>query len=127
MQIVVTKELDWSSHIWLGALSDRLKKQNMVELLETINQLSGKVDRELADSVLQVSAEANKQIVEELMGDENMCEALMEIMEPQLLKREREGKQEGLKEGLKKATQLAVEVLRDIGQEDAEIKTILVK
>ena len=71
MQIVVTKELDWSSHIWLGALSDRLKKQNMVELLENINQLSGKADRELADSVLQVSVEANKQIVEELMGDKN--------------------------------------------------------
>ena len=65
MQIVVTKELDWSSHIWLGALSDRLKKQNMVELLENINQLPGKADRELADSVLQVSVEANKQIVEE--------------------------------------------------------------
>ena len=110
MQIVVTKELDWSSHIWLGALSDRLKKQNMVELLENINRISGKADRELADSVLQVSVEANKQIVEELMGDENMCEALMEIMEPQLLLREKKGE--------KRAIQVAVEALRDIGQED---------
>ena len=119
VQIVVTKEFDWSSHIWLGALSDRLEKQNMVELLENINKLSGKADRELADSVLQVSVEANKQIVEELMGDDDRCEALMEIMEPQLLKREREGKKE--------ATLVTVELLRDIGWEDAEIKTILVK
>ena len=89
-----------------------------MELLENINQLSGKADRELADSVLQVSVEANKKIVEELMGDENMCEALMEIMEPQLLKREREVRQE--------AIQVAVEVLRDIGQEDVEIRSILV-
>ena len=53
MQIVVTKELDWSSHIWLGALSDRLKKQNMVELLENINQLSGKADREPSADALE--------------------------------------------------------------------------
>ena len=84
-----------------------------------INQLSGKADRDLADSVLQVSVEANKQIIEELMGDENMCEALMEIMEPLLLKREREV--------WKEATQVAVKLLRDIGWEDAEIRTILVK
>ena len=73
----------------------------------------------MADSVLQVSVEANKQIVEELMGDESMCESLMEIMEPQLLKREREVRQE--------AIQVAVEVLREIGQDDAEIRTILIK
>ena len=37
--------------------------------------------------------------------------------------REREGKREGAKE----ATLVTVELLRDIGWEDAEIKTILVK
>ena len=122
-QIVVTKELEWASHIWLGALSDRLEKQNVVELLENINQLSGKTDRELADSVLQVSVEANKQVVEELIGDGSMCEALMEIMEPQLLQREKEG----LKEGLTQGIQGAVELLRDLGQEDAKIKANIVK
>ena len=43
-------------------------------------------DRELADSVLQVSVSANKQVVEELRGDENMCQALLEIMEPEINK-----------------------------------------
>ena len=52
-----------------------------------------------------------------------MCEALMEIMEPQLLQREKEG----LKEGLKQGIQGAVELLRDLGQEDAKIKVNIVK
>lgn len=52
-----------------------------------------------------------------------MCEALMEIMEPQLLKREREGKQEERKE----ATRVAVEAFRDTGQKDTEIKKILIR
>lgn len=120
-QIIVTKELDGDAHIWMSALSDKLKKNDILELLEKINQLSGKTDRELADSVLSVSIEANKQAVEELMGDDSMCQALMEIMEPQLLLRE----QEGLKEGLKKGIQVAVDILRDIGRQNEEIQEII--
>ena len=41
-------------------------------------------DRELADSVLEVSVRANMRVVEELRGDENMCQALLEIMEPEI-------------------------------------------
>lgn len=126
-QIVVTKELEWASHIWLGALSDKLDKQNVVELLENMNQLSGKTDKELADSVLQVSVGANKQVVEELIGDDSMYEALMEIMEPRLLEREKEYLKKGEEKGLKRGIQGLVEILRDIGQSDAEIKSIIEK
>ena len=120
-QIIVTKELDGDAHIWMGALSDKLEKRDILELLEKINRLSGKTDRELADSVLSVSIEANKQVVEELIGDESMCQALMEMMEPQLLLRE----QEGLEKGLKKGIQVAVNILRDIGRQNEEIQKII--
>lgn len=122
-QIVVTKELDFTSHIWLGALSDRLKKQDMLDLLENIKQLSEKADRELADSVLEVSVGANKHVIEELMGDDVMYEALMEIVEPRLLLREEKWRNEGLKEGIRGA----VEMLRDLGHGDAEIKMSIVR
>lgn len=46
--------------------------------------MTEKADRELADSVLEVSISANRKIVEELIGDESMYEALMEIMEPKI-------------------------------------------
>lgn len=66
-QIVVGKELEQKNHAWLRALSDRLQKQEMLELLERINCITQKFDRELADSVLEVSIRANRQIVDELI------------------------------------------------------------
>ena len=50
-----------------------------------------------------------------------MCQALMEMMEPQLLLRE----QEGLEKGLKKGIQVAVNILRDIGRQNEEIQKII--
>ena len=58
----------------------------MRNLLEKIMELTQKFDRELADSVLEVSIKANKRIVEELRGDDSMCQALLEIMEPEINK-----------------------------------------
>ena len=48
------------------------------------NGLTQKHDRELADSVPEVSVKANMRVVEELRGDESMCQALLEIMEPEI-------------------------------------------
>lgn len=48
-----------------------------------------------------------------------MCQALMEIMEPQLLLRE--------KAGLQKGIQGAVEMLRKLGHEDQEIKATIME
>ena len=64
-----------------------------------------------------------------------MSQALLEIMEPQLLLREekglrkglKEGLREGLREGLKKGIQGTVDVLRDLKHDDIEIRTIIKK
>lgn len=60
VQIVATGELDKAEHAWLGALSEKLEKQDLAELLGKIRQLTGKNERELADSVLEVSLGANR-------------------------------------------------------------------
>lgn len=122
-QIVVTKELNKEEHIWLGALSAKLQKQDMQELVENIRKLTEKEDKELADSVLQVSIEANRPLVDELMGDDGMCEALMEIMEPQLQQRE----QTGIREGLRMGIQGTVDALREFGHSDCEIKATIIR
>lgn len=57
--------------------------------------LTQKVDRELADAVLEVSVRANQEIVDELKGDEAMCQALLEIMEPEISKIVGEARKEG--------------------------------
>ncbi len=138
-QIVVTKELEEESHIWLGALSERMKKQSMARLLKSVESLTEKADKEFADSVLEVSIGANKQVIEELMGDDDMCQALMEIMEPQLLLRERkgkeegiqegreEGREEGIQEGIEEGIQGTVDTLRDFGHGDLEIKSAIMR
>lgn len=103
-------------------------KQGMVRLLESVLRLSGKADKEFADSVLEVSVGANRNVIEELMGSDNMCQALMEIMEPQLLLKENQWREEGRKEGRKEGRiQGTVDTLRDFGHEDAQIKEEIMK
>ncbi len=138
-QIIVTKELSTEGHVWLKALSSQMKKEQMRNLLEKIEAMNQKQDRELADSVLQVSISANKQVVEELRGDETMCQALLEIMEPEINKikadlREkvteevtREVTKEVTREAKMKGIKSIVAVLRDCGQGDMEIIKAIVK
>lgn len=124
-QIIVTKELERENHIWLKSLSEQLEKQDMRDLLEAIRQLTGKQERELADSVLEVSVQANEQIVEELIGDESMSQALLKMMEPIIEPQLRLRKEEGLEEGLKRGIQGTVKVLRDLGYGDTDIENII--
>lgn len=56
-----------------------------------------------------------------------MSQALLEIMEPLLLEREKQveirAKQEGIKEGIRGL----VDVLRDLGQSDNEIESVIMQ
>lgn len=88
--------------------------------------LSGKLDRELADAVLEVSVKANREIVEELKGDEAMCQALLEIMEPEIkeivrqaTEKERREKEEANRER-EKANREREEAVRQVKQEKEE-------
>ncbi len=134
-QFIVTGELDKMSHTWLKALSGRLDKEDMQDLLDKIKQITEKNDREMADSVLEVSIGANRRMIEELMGDEGMFETLMEIMEPKINEirkgdREegrKEGLQEGFKEGKKKGIQTTISILKKLNQKDAEIKLLIME
>lgn len=118
-QIIVGKELKQGSHIWLRALSDRVQKQEMEELLEKIHSITRKFDRALADSVLEVSVSANRKLVEELRGGEGMCQALLEIMQPEI--------NEIVESNIQKAILNAVKGFRDLGADDEKIKELLVK
>ena len=130
-QIIVTKELNEEAHIWLKALSGEMHKEQMRKLLEKIEKLKMGFDRELADSVLQVSIGANKQVVEELRGDENMCQALLDIMEPEINKIKENVKEEVTREVTRAYTQKGIKsivtVLRGCGQGNAEIIKAIVK
>lgn len=98
--------MESKTHIWLKALSEEIDEQDMRELIKNVKQFTGAYDRELASSVLEVSAEANRQVIKKLIGEDSMSQILMELMEPQLLLRE--------KKGMEKGIQGTVDVLRDL-------------
>ena len=101
-QIVVTRELDWEKHRWLCSLSGKLTKQGLRDLLIKISSLEGKMEKEYADSILEVALKANRELADQLRSDENMSKTLLEIMEPVLQERTEKAIKEGRKEGRKR-------------------------
>ena len=130
-QIVVTKELNRQEHIWLTALTDEMQKQQMKELLDKVESFHTKFDRELAEAVLEVAIKANWQTAQELRGDGNMCEALMELMEPEINKIKETVREETKQQVTQQVTQQGIKnaiiALRVCGNGDIEIKNAIMK
>lgn len=87
------------------------------------SHLKEKLDKEFADSVLEVCLRADGQLIKRLKGDDTMSGALLEIMEPIIIEREIRAKKEGLEEGIKSS----VFLLRSLGHNDDVIKTAIMK
>ena len=122
-QIIVTKELNPQEHMWLTALSDGMQKQQLKDLLVKVESFHTKLDRELADAVLGVAIKVNWQMAQELRGDGNMCEVLMELMEPEINKIKENVREETMQQGIKNA----IIALRVCGNGDIEIKNAIMK
>ena len=126
-QIIVTSELNEFGHMWMKSLSGRLKKQDLKNLLERIDGLTLDFDRQLANSVLEVSIRANQEIVQELKGDEKMCQALLELMEPEINKITEKAVEKAVKEAVdktadKEARETASNMLKSGNFSPEEIK-----
>lgn len=118
-QIIATGELDERSHTWLRALSKRMDRESLRDLLEKISQITEKNDREMANSILEVSVGANRQMIEGLRGDDSMFETLMEIMEPRIDEIRKKERKEGI--------QGTVDVLRKLKHKDTEIRSAIME
>ncbi len=123
-QIIVGKELTYENHEWFNLLSDKVTKQEMARAIEYSRDVKNKNEKELIDAIFEVSVPANKSIVEELkMGDEDMCQALMEIMKPEI----EEVVDTAVRETTERAIRVAVAMLRSLNLGNAEIKEALQK
>ena len=100
-----------------------MQKQQLKDLLVKVESFHTKLDRELADAVLGVAIKANWQVAQELRGDGNMCEALMELMEPEINKIKENVREETMQQGIKNA----IIALRVCGNGDIEIKNAIMK
>ena len=135
-QIIVGSELDSREHEWLHLLSDRVTKQEMAHAIEYSRNTESQEERNLIDAIFEVSVAANKEVVEELVrGDEAMCQALMEIMKPEIdeivttavLQECRKTAERVEKETAERTIKAAVKSLRRFNASDADIKTALVE
>ncbi len=139
VQLIITKELDREAHIWLKALTEKMEEQEMRRLLEQIQQLGKKQEKEFADSILEVSVKANKKILNEIRGDDQMCQALLELMEPEINEIKRKAEEQGIERGIEKGIEQGIEkgleqgirqliiILQELGYENEMIKTLIMK
>lgn len=86
VQIVVTSQLERKAHCSLRVLTTQVEMQNAELFLEQIHYLESKNERSNIDSVLQVSVNANKQVYSLLRRQNEMCEALRELMKDEIEK-----------------------------------------
>ena len=81
----------------LRILSNHAEQKDVEEFIKATRNFQDSGDRARADSILQVSASANKALYQEIYqkGDPSMCEALMEIMKDDIDKKVEKGRAEG--------------------------------
>lgn len=125
IQLIITKELEQDKHMWIKALTDHMKKADMESLIEKSSEVSNEYEKELVESILEVTLKANSGLAEKLMGDVKMGEMILKVVQPLILERERKAKKEGIEEGIERGKILgAIEILRSFNSND-DIKTII--
>ena len=131
IQIIATRELEQDKHMWIKALTDKMEKEDMEKLIEKSSEISNEHEKELVESILEVTLKANSSVAEKLIGDVKMGEMILKIVQPLILEKEKkaktEGIQEGIQEGIEKGIEKgkilgAIEILRSFNSND-DIKT----
>ena len=84
IQIIVSRELSDENHIWLNALSDKMKVTQVASFLKTSQELVNLDDKNYADSIWDIVVSVNQQTIKKLREDENMCKGLAELMKPEM-------------------------------------------
>ncbi|MBQ6845064.1 MAG: hypothetical protein IJO60_10565 [Agathobacter sp.] len=84
IQIVVTKELDEKQHVWINSLTNNISVQHARKLVKITKDLTDLDDQNYADSIWEVVATENVELIRCLREDKEMCNALAKIMKPEI-------------------------------------------
>lgn len=104
-QIIVSRELQPESHIWLSSLQSNIEPRETIELLESYEDIITKAEREYADAVVEVVLEANPEAERKVKEESAMASELWETFKAEREKAERLGREVGLREGREKGLQ----------------------
>ena len=100
VQIVVSKELDDEAFAALKVMAKQSDTTDIVEFISQARVLTEPRLRQAADNIFQISASINKKLFNELRKEDAMCQALREIMAPEIEESYNEGRIEGRIEGI---------------------------
>lgn len=109
VQIIVTSQLNKEEHLWLRALTQHLSDSDAEQLVYKIHGLKRKDEKEFADSVLQVAMSANKAAFEEIKEGMDVCEALYELMKPEIDEAMEQAEKKGMEQGIEQGKVLGIE------------------
>lgn len=85
MQIIVTKQLEESLHVWLKALTRSMDLAQAEKLLESYDRLCDDEERAKAKTVVNLVSDVNSSVFEQIVsGGKSMSEALKEMILPEL-------------------------------------------
>ena len=99
--IVVIKELQDRDLRALSIMMQNADEDTVKGFLEEVSNYTESGDRRFADAVLQISVKINQELYQKLRGENNMCEALRELMADDLKQAEDKGQKRGEKIGEK--------------------------
>lgn len=123
IQIIVSRELDEKNHVWLKALTQSLTRREAERLICDCGNLSRKDEKDLVSSVLQVAIRENKAVFLGVKEASGMCEALRELMKPEMDKAIRDAVAEKAAALAEKDVEIA-EKATEIAEKDAEIREL---
>ena len=132
IQIIVSKELKDENHIWLNALSSKVKIEQVVRFLDISQNLESSYDVNYSDSVWEVMESVNRETVQKVRENE-MTKAWAEIVQPRIDEAFDDGFNNGFNNGsLDKGVSIFKNMIRDgmsreLAQKYAEISDELVE
>ncbi len=94
--IVVIKELQDRDLKALSVMIQNADEDTVKGFLEEVSNYTEPGDRRFADAVLQISVKINQELFQKLRGENNMCEALRELMADDLKQAENKGQRIGM-------------------------------
>ncbi len=86
IQILATGELDPKTHVWVTSLTRTIDRIRTQRLLNSCSELEDDEDRRNADSVVNVTSEANIELFKRMIQEgDQMCEELKELLAPEIM------------------------------------------
>ena len=86
IQILATGELDPKTHVWVTSLTRSIDRIRTQRLLNSCSELEDDEYRRNADSVVNVTSEANIELFKRMIQEgDQMCEELKEMLAPEIM------------------------------------------